>query len=769
MGIPLQVTNEMKARLRELGLSDEEISQLTPSDAWNRLGGMPQPLLTAALTYAKMGWHVFPCGTDKAPLTEHGFKEATRDPTTIRQWWARHPNANIGVACGASNLVVLDLDTKHGEDAVGNWRKLCADLVISDAGALLQMTPSGGQHLLFANPHKWDVRNRAGTGSLAPGVEVRANGGYILVAPSQTNQGEYVWDVSTHPEDLEPAQLPQALVDLLRAGQKRDDVAAILTTVDEAADESEIPEGARNATLAGIAGSMRRRGLAPEEIAPALLAVNQRRCKPPLPDSEVLTIASSIGHKPAAITVADQVLDNRILETLRFGADDEGNAQAVNLIYGSRFLYCDTHGWLHYNGQHWDGQAGEATLDRAIVEVLTKRRLAAVQHDMESVVKATRPTAVNVRACKYLFQSIVTTDAARFDANPDVLNCQNGVLDLRTGDLYPHGPEQLFTYCIPVSYDYSADASVWEQALLAISDDNRALVDYLQTALGYSLTGHTWEECLFYLHGPTRSGKGTFTETVIAMLGGKPLSTEVDFGTFTAKRDGDTQNFDLAPLKPCRFVAAAETTRTTILNAAKIKQLTGGNDIYCAHKHRPHFSYRPQFKIWLASNYPPNADVDDDAVWYRIQVIDFPHSWAGHEDKRLKAELKELASLAGTLAWAVKGAIRWYNMGSAGLHVPKQIRDATDRARTELDYVGQWLEECVEIIDPATSTPRNHFLMNSSLYGSYDSWCRNNGVQPKHLRGLVLELKRKGLDAGQVRKISGMTYRGCYGVKFQAP
>ena len=219
-----------------------------------------------------------------------------------------------------------------------------------------------------------------------------------------------------------------------------------------------------------------------------------------------------------------------------------------------------------------------------------------------------------------------------------------------------------------------------------------AVADGLQLAVGYALTGHTREEVLFYLYGPPRAGKGAFTEALLALLG-SPLAKEINFGTFTAQRTGDTQNFDLAPLKPCRLVAASESNSYERFNEAKVKGITGGNEIYCAFKHKEHFNYRPQFKVWLSSNQPVNADPDDDAVWARVRLIEFPHSHLGTEDKTLKQRLRSPAVLEGVLAWAVQGARRWYELGSKGLSEPASSVALKQQQRETIDAVGMWVEE----------------------------------------------------------------------------
>jgi len=436
---------------------------------------------------------------------------------------------------------------------------------------------------------------------------------------------------------------------------------------------------------------------------------------------------------------------------LRESADDSGNAQCMYYLYGSQFRYCKAYGWLYYNGKYWDMTNAEALVKRAATDVLLRRRTEAVKHDREAIVRATRATAHNIRSCLYVFDSLITIDVSEFDKSPDLLNCQNGVVDLRTGKITPHDPRQYFTYAIPVDYNPAANTDQWLQFLHDVVGQKQEIVDYLQLSIGYSLTGHTWEEILFYVHGPTRSGKGTFTETLLAMMGKEPLATEVDFVTFTAQRDQDTQNFDLAPLKPCRFIVASESSKYQSFNTAKVKQLTGGNEIRCSFKHKTHFSYRPQFKIWLCSNEPVNADPDDDAVWYRIRVIEFPNSYAGREDKRLKARLREPDNLRGVLRWAIEGAQKWYALEKRGLQTPAEIQDATQNAREGVDVLGQFLAECVRQTDEQGEPLSDELdrVANDVLYPRYKAWCDENGHKPKGQTGLTRSLKAKGIRAGE--------------------
>jgi putative DNA primase/helicase len=170
-------------------------------------------ILTAALSYAKRGWYVFPCRPeDKRPLTEHGFKDATLDPTQIREWWARHPEALIGVDCGRSGLVVIDCDVKNGTDGPGNWSQIVAAAKADITGALRSKTQSGGEHFIFQAPAETTISSSAG--KLAPGIDVRARGGYIIMPPGKGARGVYralgTWD---HLPDYLPSSLVPHLLD----------------------------------------------------------------------------------------------------------------------------------------------------------------------------------------------------------------------------------------------------------------------------------------------------------------------------------------------------------------------------------------------------------------------------------------------------------------------------------------------------------------------------------------------------------------------------
>jgi len=251
---------------------------------------MPNRLLEAALGYAELGYPVFPCVPGrKEPLTEHGHCDATTDAEQIEQWWAQRPNANIGI--NTTGLLVLDLDADN------TWLADEQDKLMELAVAPLSLTANGGRQYVFRQPVGKAWRNTAG--KLAPKVDTRADGGYIVAPPSILAGGKaYAWAegmaLDDAPENLPgpPAWLVAELEGLATTSPTSPRVAAL------GDDGNPIPSGQRNATLARLAGTMRRVGMSKSEIFAALERANVERCQPPLDRREVERIATSVARYP---------------------------------------------------------------------------------------------------------------------------------------------------------------------------------------------------------------------------------------------------------------------------------------------------------------------------------------------------------------------------------------------------------------------------------------------------------------------------------------
>ncbi|MBS0210411.1 MAG: bifunctional DNA primase/polymerase [Planctomycetes bacterium] len=255
-------------------------------------------LLEAAQRYAELGYRVFPCadGLNPAPLTRHGFKDASCDPDQIASWWGQFPSACIGLA--ADGLLVIDVDGENNP-----W--LTPERAIELSIAPTARTPRGGWHYVFRKPAgaTW----RCTVGQLAAQVDTRTDGGYIVVAPSRRPDGTYHWIAGSEldvPSDRLPLPPDWLTSQLDQLGQISPQIAARGNS-----DVNPIPAGQRNGTLIRLAGSMRRVGMSKAEIIAALTQVNRDRCVPSLSPVEVDRIAGNV-TRYAPDQVATAIAEN---------------------------------------------------------------------------------------------------------------------------------------------------------------------------------------------------------------------------------------------------------------------------------------------------------------------------------------------------------------------------------------------------------------------------------------------------------------------------
>jgi hypothetical protein len=240
----------------------------------------------AAIAYRRRGWSVIPIRPRaKLPLVSwEEFQHRLASEDEIAAWFARKPDANVGIVTGMiSGLAVLDIDSAHG--GLESLKRL-----ESEHGALPRTaeaeTGGGGRHYYFATSMP-GLRNRA---ALWPGVDLRAAGGMIVAPPSAHPSGRrYRW--SADPAGVPLAAMPVWLEDAaLSAKDAKGHPMAYWRDI----VRDGIAEGARNTTLASLAGHLLWHGIDPEVATELLLCWNRVRCRPPLPDAEVAAVAASI-------------------------------------------------------------------------------------------------------------------------------------------------------------------------------------------------------------------------------------------------------------------------------------------------------------------------------------------------------------------------------------------------------------------------------------------------------------------------------------------
>lgn len=444
---------------------------------------------------------------------------------------------------------------------------------------------------------------------------------------------------------------------------------------------------------------------------------------------------------------------------------DLGNARRLVARFGPDFRYCHESGkTLLWTGVRWENDATGA------VELLAKRTVGDMYRDaarlrgekrqdlVKHALASESKSAINAMVTMARSEPGIPVRQGDLDASPWLLNCLNGVVDLTTGELRPHRREDLITRLCPVHYDAAARSELWEKMLYEATGGDRDLLDFLQVAAGYSLTGATDEEVLFFVHGPAASGKSTFLEALKATLG--DYAKTADFESFVQRRDAGAIRNDIAELAGRRFVVSIEVDEGKKLAEGLVKLVTGSDTVRARFLYHESFEFTPAFKLWLAANHAPRVKDDDSAMWRRILRIPFDHPIP--REKRqpfVKATLRNPAiSGPAILAWAVEGALRWRE---ERLEVPDVIRQATDEYRRDMDPLKDFISDCCVLhADAWTSAAR--------LWQEYEEWARQNGERYMLGRNAFGDrLRSKGCQPF-LRRVNGNPTRGWTGIGLRA-
>lgn len=422
----------------------------------------------------------------------------------------------------------------------------------------------------------------------------------------------------------------------------------------------------------------------------------------------------------------------------RYELTDVGNGKRLAERHGRDLRFCHPWGkWLVWDGRRWAKddtaevcrrakETAEAIYDELAGVTDDDVRKAIANHALRSQHDARQRAMINQASS----EPGIPVLPKELDADPWLLNVANGTLNLRIGELRPHRREDLITKIIDVEYDPNAKCPTWLAFLDRIMNSNVELIYFLQRAVGYTLTGNTSEQCLFFLHGCGANGKSTLINTIGELMGDYGLQTPTE--TLMVKR-GDSVPNDIARLKGARFVSAVETEEGRRLAEVLVKQLTGGDMITARFLHAEFFEFRPTFKLWLAANHKPVIRGTDNAIWRRIRLIPFNVTIPEAErDKELPEKLK--AELPGILAWAVEGCVAWQ---IEGLDPPDEVRLATQGYREEMDVLAGFLNDCCIVKSIAR-------VSAGDLYGAYCKWCEANGERPLSQRAFGMRLTERG-------------------------
>lgn len=432
---------------------------------------------------------------------------------------------------------------------------------------------------------------------------------------------------------------------------------------------------------------------------------------------------------------------------------DTANATRLASRCAGIAKYCGSLGWLIFNGRKWEIDERDRIIEYAkeVARLNVAEAMEEPDDDArEALVDAARKCLQEprIRAMVSLAQSDprVRIVVNQLDLDPWLLNVQNGTLDLRTGVLRPHDPEDLIAKIAPVDYDPAAACPTWDAFLDRIMAHNPGLIRFLQQAVGYALTGDASEQVLFLLYGTGQNGKTTFLETLTDLF--SDYWTKMNTATLLdEKRSAGSASEDVALLAGARLVTAVEIPPGRQLNVSFIKETTGGDTVMARFLYKPSFRFRPVFKAFLAFNQKPTIRDPTEGAWRRVRLIPFDVAIPKEErDRKMPEKLR--AELPGILAWAVRGCADWLKNG---LSTPPEVIEATATYRVEQDILAGFLADCCVIGDGIE-------VSTKELGTAYKAWCEASGEEPMSttLFGRCLTERgfagARGHRGGRVRK-----------------
>lgn len=424
-----------------------------------------------------------------------------------------------------------------------------------------------------------------------------------------------------------------------------------------------------------------------------------------------------------------------------FHLTELGNAERVVYYHGKNIKYCNELEWLIWNGKYWEGD------NKRQIEAITAKTLRGLYEESRNEEEAYRKKQLADWAKKCEKRAIrvntildtkpmVSVKKKDFDAHSYLFNCDNGVIDLKTGELLPHDRDLLLTKISPIHYDKEAECPNWIKFLKSIfitkdNESDQEIIDFLQKAIGYSLTGITKEQVMFFLFGNGRNGKSTFINTIQDLLGQYGRQTNSD--TFIKKKNDSGINNDVARLDGARFVSAVESEEGQQLSESLVKQITGGEKMSARFLRQEYFEFTPEFKVFFTTNHKPIIKGSDEGIWRRIRLVPFTVTIPKEKvDSDLPTKLAK--EMPGILRWAVEGCLKWQK---EGLGEPKAVKEATEGYRQDMDILGPFLDENC-IINPSAK------IEAKAIYENYTKWCFSNNEMELKNRAFYRQLEIRG-------------------------
>lgn len=435
-----------------------------------------------------------------------------------------------------------------------------------------------------------------------------------------------------------------------------------------------------------------------------------------------------------------------------YSFDDTGNAQRFVDLFGDKVRYCYTDKrWLWYDGRKWCTDmtgAVKRLADKAVACMSAELKVyeqtdADEGTDMAKAFEKHMKSSRSNKSKNAMLNEVmhhVPILPSQLDRYKAALNTPGGVIDLKSGALAPHDPKNYFTKITAVEYSENADCPRWTAFLDDIFGGDKDLIRYVQKAVGYSLTGATSEQCAFFLYGTGRNGKSTFLDIIRDIFGDYAANIQPET-IMVRNSQGSAINSDIARLKGARLVTSVEPNEGVRINEGLLKQLTGDDTVTARKLYGDEFEFKPEFKLWMATNHKPDIRGTDTGIWRRIHMIPFTVQIPEEKiDRRLKYKLS--AELTGIFRWAVEGCLMWQK---EGLKMPRAVLEEVREYRREMDVISAFVED-------KCTVGKGLSVQSSALYAAYLRWADSGNEYKMSNTKFGLEIAKR------FEKVKGRKY-----------
>lgn len=415
------------------------------------------------------------------------------------------------------------------------------------------------------------------------------------------------------------------------------------------------------------------------------------------------------------------------IEHPRRSYDDMGMAQRFRDRWPDTFRYMDTDKvWYYYDKDNVWKKDQRKNIEQAcdvVIEDLKKESVFVPEgmeeddaiKELQKFKKHMRSRSAKEAMLKEI-KHLLPVEHGQFDSDKSLLNVKNGYVDLTDGTLHDADWTKMFSRQCSVEYLPDAEYShpLWDEFLDQTFGGDKKLIDFFQKAMGYSITGSTDEQELFFCYGKGRNGKSLALKVISEIMG--TYSQTMSAETLVVKGSTNGANSDIARLEGARLVVSSELNEGSRLNEGLTKQITGGDRVVARHLYGQEFEFDPCCKIWMATNHEPIIRGTDEGIWRRIVIIPFNHTIA-KEDVDPKLYDKLMSEATGILNWLVEGAIKYQR---EGLEPPESVHTAVSEYRGQMDEVQAFLED--ETVPDSLGR-----VSAKELYSRYRLWAQNNG------------------------------------------